>query len=141
LSDDAFVTSLEFSEEDVVLPSNSAGPDVKWWIFVFGLKSTWTKDIMDKSISAKNEKHTTPSLCFDWRCKKNQDEPLKKKRKILHDKCVEIVKSRISKGHGFVRVRIELPDSSFERELDINLTNDIHLDLDLENLFILNSRR
>jgi hypothetical protein len=130
LSDQAFITSLEFDGDDVVLPSKLAGPDIKWWIFVFGLKTTWTKENVDESVSAKNEETTTPSLCFYWRDKNKKNEPLKKKRKVLHDKCVEVVHSRVAQQRGFVRVRIELPYSSFVHQMDYNSTNDIHLDLD-----------
>jgi hypothetical protein len=130
VSDEAFVGSLQADSEDVVLPSNLAGPDVKWWIFLFGLKTTWTKSQVSLEDSSKNEEATTPSMCFDWRDKKKKGQPLKKKRKLLHEKCIDIAKSRIKDSYGFIRVRIELPLSSFVSNSDHKLTNDIHLNLD-----------
>jgi hypothetical protein len=130
ISDEAFVGSLQVDSEDVVLPSNLAGPDVKWWIFLFGLKTTWTKSQVSIEDSSKNEETITPSMCFDWRDKKKKGQPLNKKRKLLNEKCIGIAKSRIKDSYGFIRVRIELPLSSFVSNSDHKLTNDIHLNLD-----------
>jgi hypothetical protein len=130
VSDELFVDSLQADSEDVVLPSNLAGPDVKWWIFLFGLKTTWTKSQVSLEDSSKNEETITPSMCFDWRDKKKMGQPLKKKRKLLNEKCIDIAKSRVENSYGFIRVRIELPLSSFVSNSDHKLTNDIHLNLD-----------
>jgi len=130
VSDKAFVRSLEVDDDDVILPSNLAGPDVKWWIFVFGFKTTWTKSQVSVDESSKNEETVTPSLCFNWRDKKEKRELLKKKRKLLNEKCAEIAASRIKESRGFIRVRIELPSSNFVYNIDHDSTNDIHLDID-----------
>jgi hypothetical protein len=130
IADDAFVESLEDDRMDVVLPSNLAGPDVKWWIFLFGMKTTWTKPRLGDIESEKNGETVNPSLCFDWRDNKKKGEPLTKKRKLLNDKCVDIAQRRISESRGFIRVRIELPRSSYKCKIDRSLSNDIHLNLD-----------
>ena len=129
ISDEAFVESLESDDEDVVLPSSLAGPDVKWWLFLFGLKTTWTKSLVGADESRKNEETITPSLCFDWRDEGKKGEPLPKKRKALNDKCVEIAQSRVKESRGFIRVRIELPSSDFVSKTDRESTKDIHLDI------------
>eukprot|EP00475_Leptophrys_vorax_P029993 TRINITY_DN4452_c0_g1_i9.p1 TRINITY_DN4452_c0_g1~~TRINITY_DN4452_c0_g1_i9.p1 ORF type:complete len:726 (+),score=141.55 TRINITY_DN4452_c0_g1_i9:687-2864(+) len=126
----SFVGSLEFDSEDVVLPSNLDGPDVKWCIFLFGLKTSWTKSLVGAVESRKNEETITLSLCFDWRDKKEKGEPLNKKRKLLHDKCAEIAQSRIKESCGFIRVRIELPSSILVSNTDRKLSKNIHLDID-----------
>ena len=130
ISDEAFVESLEGDDEDVVLPSNLAGPDVKWWIFLFGLKTTWTKSLVGADESRKNEETITPSLCFAWRDEGKKGEPLPEKRKVLNDKCVKIAQSRIEELRGFIRVRLELPSSDFVSKTDRESTKDIHLDID-----------
>jgi len=132
VSDEAFVRSLEVDDEDVILPSNRAGPDVKWWIFVFGLKTTWTNPLLSVDESSENEEAITPSLCFDWRDKREEEKPLKKKRKLLNQKCAQIADSRIKESRGFIRVRIELPSSRFESNINHESTNDIHLEIDWE---------
>ena len=128
-SDDIFVRSLENDSHDVILPSKLAGPDVKWWIFLFGLKTTWTKPVVGANESSKNGKTVTPSLCFDWRSDKNNGEPLPKKRKVRNEECIKIADSKTRGSCGFIRVRIELPSSDFKR-IEYDSTNDIHLDID-----------
>ena len=94
------------------------------------MKTSWRKSRVRADESFKNEETVTPSLCFNWRDKRKKGKPIKKKRKLLSEKCAEIAANRIKESRGFIRVRIELPSSNFESNIDYDSTNDIHLKMD-----------
>jgi hypothetical protein len=106
ISDDEFVESLDLDSDDVVVPYDSAGPNLKWRIFLFGLKINWTKSQIRADESNKNEEKVTPNLCFA-RDEIRKSEHLKKKRMILHQICSEVAQRKIEESRGFIRVWIE----------------------------------
>jgi hypothetical protein len=130
-----FVQSLENDDTIIIFPSKLAGPDLKWWIFIFAMKTSWTSKGISDVTSGKNAITSDPSQCFLWRDTSKAYAELPLKRKHLHETCTRIVKSRVENERGFVRVRIELPDSPFSKNdenssLSLYNPHDIRLDLD-----------
>lgn len=143
LSDEAFIKSLKYDDYDVVLPFNFAGPSMKWWIFLIGTKISWSNTRIESEISRENEQNLNPMLFYQSIPNRNEDQILKKRRSKLNSKCVEIAMERrqsydiiqsrrgvVRVPRAFVRVRIELPFSTFQTSDLDETASDIYLNID-----------
>jgi len=125
--DDYFISYLKNRGHDsfeVIQPGFSAGPDLVWWIFVVGNKTSWTRDEVSEKESRRNSE--TVDLRFSFLgCKRASDEssldeecPSPKRQLELNNRVRSVLDHWKSEKQGFVRVRFELPDSFFFGGLD-----------------------
>jgi hypothetical protein len=134
-----FLSSFESDQLDILLPSVYAGPDIQWWIFVFGIKTTWSGGLLSKEESIANFNSCDPNQFFASRSAEPETEIISRNmensRQILNEKCKQVVLDRARKGKGIVRVRLELPYSNFENpDTKDSSLHDISLCLDLKSL-------
>jgi hypothetical protein len=129
--DSNFLSSFESDQLDILLPSIYAGPNIQWWIFVFGIKTKWSGGLVSKKESLTNFNSCDPNQFFT---SQNMDHS----RQILNQNCKQVVLDRARKGKGIVRVRLELPYSKFEiPDTKDSSIHDISLCLDLKSLSVL----